>query len=84
MQTVLVKIRTVMKYYEQKASSFWVFVKLKIAFKEMGRRIVSSRFFIKIKGFLKKHGYKALIVWIIWNILKFTVLIKLFDVFFVK
>lgn len=39
---------------------------------------------LKIKHFLRKHGYKALAIWIIWNILKFTVLIKLFDVLFVK
>lgn len=84
MQTVLVKIRTIMKFYEQKASSFWAFVKLKIALKEMGKRITSSRTFLKIKIFLRKHGYKALVIWIIWNILKFTVLIKLFDVLFVK
>ncbi|MEN0047105.1 MAG: hypothetical protein AAF806_08615 [Bacteroidota bacterium] len=73
-----------MKYYEQKVASFWAFVKLKIALKEMGKRIGSSRAFLKIKGFLKKHGYKALVIWIIWNILKFTVVVKLIDLLFVK
>lgn len=84
MRTVLVKIRIIMKYYEQKTSSFWFFVKLKLALKEIGKRIGSSRAFIKIKNFLKKHGLKAFVIWIIWNVLKFTVLIKLFDVLFVK
>lgn len=44
----------------------------------------SSSFFAKVKIFFKKHGYKALAIWIIWNILKFTVVIKLINVFFVK
>lgn len=73
-----------MKFYDQKVTSFWIFVKLKMAFKEMGKRIATSRTFLKVKIFLKKHGKKALIIWIIWNILKFTVLIKLFNVLFVQ
>ncbi len=37
--------------------------------------------FLKIKTFLKKYGWKALAIWIVWNIIKFTVIVKLVDAF---
>ena len=39
-----------------------------------------SGILLKVKTFFKKYGWKALIIWVVWNVVKFTVGVKLIKI----